>query len=213
MNPWSNTTQPLRELANQFVFGPQAKSGSDPVEREHYAQLSDMAYMSPENRQAQAQLLGYQYDQELSDPYTAVFHRQQGPAVVAFRGTVPTHPPDLGADASILVGVQAQHPRFKQSLDLTNRVRTKHGPQVVLTGHSLGGAIAEHVSLNTDLPAIVYNPGSSPYFPVRSSPHTVVYRHPMDIVSSGYNDWPIPLWRGLIRLGTGDHSVTQFYDT
>lgn len=203
--------QPLVSIVDRFAFGKRARAGQDPHERRHYARLSDLAYKDDMTRHVGAQQLGLNYDRELSNSQTAVFNGN-GRTVVSFRGTVPSDMKDLSADASILMSVQKAHPRFQESVDHTKKVVAKYGPNVVLTGHSLGGSIADHVSKETDLPAVVYNPGSSPHTSANPSIHTTVYRNPTDIVSSGYGAWPVPVAVGLAGFGSGAHRVEQFYD-
>lgn len=204
-------THPLVSLAQRFAFSKRVKMGSNPQEQRHYAKLSDLAYKEEATRSQEAERMGLVYDTELSNPHAAVFNGN-GQTVISFKGTDPTNFYDLSADASILLDAQGLHPRFRESVQHTRKVMDKYGSNVVLTGHSLGGSVADYVSKETDLPAVVYNPGSNPNGMANVSRNTTVYRHPLDMVSSGYGVWPVPVAVGVAGFGAGAHGVEQFYD-
>ena len=114
--------------------------------------------------------LPYKIDEEHSDQNSVTIVKQDGSAVISYRGTDFTNPADLLADFHILMGVhsnpwmQPLHSmnRFEEASQKYERVKAKHG-EPKLTGHSLGGAQALHVARKYGADAIVFNPGSSPF--------------------------------------------------
>jgi hypothetical protein len=107
---------------------------------------------------------GYTFDPELSYDNASVIVRPNGTAILAFRGTRPTNLDDLNADASILTGLHKTnipHPRFTEALDHYTKVKNKYN-SVDITGHSLGGTLADYVGRSTDNKTIVFNPGETP---------------------------------------------------
>ena len=82
--------------------------------------------------------------------------------IVAFRGTKPSHFSDLVHDAAIafnqviegsVIAKMFNIPhRFNSALHFTQESVNKFpGYKVTLTGHSLGGTLAEHVSMSTGI--------------------------------------------------------------
>jgi pimeloyl-ACP methyl ester carboxylesterase len=118
--------------------------------------------------------LDYTIDSELSDSRAVVITRPDGSAVVSYRGT--DHVSDLVPDFQIAmgyhsnplyqrVGAVAAHvvnDRFADARDRYARAKKKHGSDVSVTGHSLGGSLALHTARAHGGKAVVFNPGSSP---------------------------------------------------
>ena len=73
---------------------------------------------------------------------------------------------DLVSDAAILTGTQRYNRRFKQSQRHFDKVAEQYkGYKLRTTGHSLGGAIAEHINTNNKgrvYDSITYSRGSGP---------------------------------------------------
>lgn len=82
----------------------------------------------------------------------AVFTRGQE-TVVAFKGTTPSQTSDLVADLKLGVGMNTSY--FSAAEDFT--ALYAGGANVVATGHSLGGAIAQVVGNRQDLPFVTFN--------------------------------------------------------
>ena len=86
-----------------------------------------------------------------------------GEVVIAFRGTVPSDPSDLLADAALLNGTEHTAPVFRKAVkQVESALIAFPGRKLTLTGHSLGGgvalyAFAKHWKRVSDVYA--YNPG------------------------------------------------------
>lgn len=140
---------------------------------------------------------GYKLDTELSNDNAVTITRPDGSAILAYRGTRPTNIDDLNADAAILAGqhrTDTPHPRFIQALDQYNLVSQKY-ENVDLTGHSLGGTLADYVGRMNDEKAIVYNPGESPFslsvIPKSETSKTKIYiTNTFDLVSFANSMYP-----------------------
>lgn len=77
-------------------------------------------------------------------------------AVVAIQGTVPSKLGDLMADLQIIVGLLPQYCAAADKL-LTYARRTFGGYRVTLTGHSLGGGMAQVLGHWSGLPFVTFN--------------------------------------------------------
>lgn len=145
-----------------------------------FATLSNEVYKDPDQRN---NVGDYAEDKEFSQPGSTVFIHSSGEPVIVFRGTKTAD--DISADIDILLG-RRRHQRFNEALDLEEKVRKKYGKSPTVTGHSLGGTLANHVALNRRNRAIIFNPGSSPFMNETVAPSTRVYRRKSDIISGGF---------------------------
>ena len=142
-------------------------------------------------------LEGYTFDPEYSNNNSSTFIRPDGTAILAYRGTRPTNLDDINTDASILAGqhrTDTPHPRFVEALNHYNYVKAKYD-NVDLTGHSLGGTIADYVGRMNDEKAVVFNPGESPFslsvIPASNTSKTRIYRtNTFDVVSFANSMYP-----------------------
>lgn len=82
----------------------------------------------------------------------AVFERN-GTTVVAFKGTTPSQGSDIAADLQLGTGINTSY--FSSAEQFVALHAT--GPNVILTGHSLGGAIAQTVGNRRRLPFVTFN--------------------------------------------------------
>jgi len=127
--------------------------------------FSQTAYREESKRPAT--LEGFQYDTQLSNKRNAVYHSPtENRVIVAFRGTDFTDPTDVFDDIRIATGTFAGDPRIKKGKEITKQASDKYGvpiKQVELTGHSLGGRVAQAVGEHFDSNRVTaVNPGSSP---------------------------------------------------
>jgi len=109
---------------------------------------------------------GYKLDEEQSTLNHIVIQRPDDSAIVAYRGTDPTNPNDLFADAIILGGahrdaINLRDTRFNLAEQYYLDAKSKY-TSVDLTGHSLGGAMADVIGTNYGEKSVVFNPGASP---------------------------------------------------
>ena len=108
-------------------------------------------------------LEGYTFDSEMSYDNASTIIRPDGSVILAYRGTRPTNLDDLNADVSILTGLHKTdipHPRFTEALDHYTKVKNKYD-NVDLTGHSLGGTLADYVGRSSGNKTVVFNPGET----------------------------------------------------
>ena len=144
-------------------------------EQEEYSVLSKTAYdwyygsHDLAKKELDAYDLPYHFDIDYSDDNSVTIVRPDGTAVLSFRGTVPSNPSDLLADAQIVLGVHSNpwlnqlnaDNRFEDASKKYEIVKAKY-PDLTLTGHSLGGASAIHVARRHGSNSVTFNPGSSP---------------------------------------------------
>tara|TARA_R100000951_G_scaffold8584_2_gene7808 strand:+ start:50 stop:871 length:822 start_codon:yes stop_codon:yes gene_type:complete len=109
---------------------------------------------------------GYELDDEQSTLNHIVIKRPDESAILAYRGTDPTNPNDLFADAIILGGahrdaIDLRDTRFNLAEQYYLDAKVKY-TNVDLTGHSLGGAMADVIGTKYNERSTVFNPGASP---------------------------------------------------
>ena len=170
------------EWVNSEVAEYEAPLISNMVEEDYnYAVASDLTYQNLynnndlESTQAKLQeaMPSWSIDKELSDTRSLVLHDGTN-TILAFRGSDPfgyDTRADLGADLNILLGANRdnmdtnllQPARFQHGEDKFNAVEQKYGKDnLMLTGHSLGGGIADYLGRKHSIDAVVFNAGESP---------------------------------------------------
>lgn len=177
---------------------------SMPREDMEYSIASQLAYDYYDNnndaeqiqRALDTYLDGYTFDPEYSTNNASTFIRPDGTAILAYRGTRPTNLDDLNTDAAILAGqhrTNEPHQRFVEAVNHYNFVKDKYN-NLDLTGHSLGGTIADFVARQSGERAVVFNPGETPFslsvIPAGES-RTRIYRtNTFDVVSFSNSMYP-----------------------
>lgn len=116
------------------------------------------SYKSPKDRDRN--INGYIYDEELSNNRNAIYHKKGVGTIHAVRGTDINSTKDKLDDLLVLIGLNKVSNRYKKTKKLHTRVKGKYG-ETQLTGHSLGGTIANNLSRETGSKATLYNPGRS----------------------------------------------------
>ena len=173
-------------------------------EDEIYSVASNIAYVNYNTNQIEAQseldkyLEGYTVDKdyENSNIGTTIIRPDGRSAIIAFKGTDFKNIHDLTADVLVSSGYHRLKPtfqiipntRFSNAEDYFKIVQKKYGENIHLTGHSLGGSVATHISSKYDKKATIFNSGelpqdlNSPYF--NSDPEMIKsYITQSDIIS------------------------------
>lgn len=106
---------------------------------------------------------GYEVDSEFSNVDRVLWkNKKTGHGTLVYRNTNPTNARDLGTDALISLGMEDWANRFKNATHVAKKAHGKFNGNLHLTGHSLGGSQALHVSNKTGIKATAFNPGFSP---------------------------------------------------
>jgi hypothetical protein len=124
------------------------------------AQLSADSYLPLRRRKG---VQGWTYVPEQSTTYHAIYYQDDGNrAVVANRGTKPTHVADLQQDLNIILGQGDKSSRVKTAVRIGKRVERQTGREVTYTGHSMGSTQAYFAGRLHKRPSYNFNMGSSP---------------------------------------------------
>lgn len=120
----------------------------------NFAKLSQAAYTP------NAYVPNYKLIKEFSSPDRTVYqHSPSGHVVISFRGTDVKNYRDLTTDALLALGKTSILNRFSNADKVAQNVIKRYGKQnVSVTGHSLGGSQALHVSRKYGINAHVFNP-------------------------------------------------------
>lgn len=111
------------------------------------------------------------------DVYTSPTHLRQTGSVLAVAGTDPRRFRDLLDDFDILIGRPRWGARYRSA-----RAYLSIHPEIdTVVGHSLGGTVAELLHKDLGLKSYSFNPGVSPFGPIREADHR--YRTYFDPVS------------------------------
>lgn len=151
---------------------PTVSLNSMPVEDMEYSIASQIAYdyydtdgdVDSTQQVLDNYIEGYTLDPEVSNENASTIVRPDGSAILAFRGT-RFNVSDINADASIVAGehhvLNIPAPRFVEADTTYNLVKNKYN-NVDLTGHSLGGTLADYIARTYSENAVIFNPGETP---------------------------------------------------
>lgn len=100
------------------------------------------------------------YDPKTGTSGTAFRNKDTGEVILAYTGTNLSFRPevfkDIGTDFYEVLTAGGDH--YIPAFEFYERVRAKYGNNIILTGHSLGGNIAQRVALEYNVPkTVVYN--------------------------------------------------------
>lgn len=171
----------------------------------------------------------YELDNELSNDVGVVLkNNNDNSAILAYRGTDPTNVYDLNADAQLATGLDKLLPfqtRLSRAEDMYRSVKNVY-PNVELTGHSLGGYLAEHISRENNEKAVVFNPGLTPITtsllpPVGAFKPVVYETDNLDVLSHSVHnknytndvDLRMITQREDLLDWTGSHNLNSFLPT
>ncbi len=89
--------------------------------------------------------------------------------IVGHRGTDPSKSKDLFADLAVGLGLEKYHPRFKRAARQEKALEREYpGYDFIITGHSLGGSVAQHTGKSKRVKKVVtFNKGSGIAEPFR----------------------------------------------
>lgn len=199
----------------------------DPIITKHAVQwlVSRQTYAIPRQRllvwKGSAWLLIYE------DSETCVYHNIRDRRIcIGFRGTKTQK--DLYDD--FLISTNQIFPRAIEAIELTRRMKVEYPcSTILLTGHSLGGAIAREVGNVYLVSTVTFNAASPPSFPVLIiNPFEVDYHIVFDFISAwqqgpnviridkGY--WPMTWWNPyawgwhIFDGVKNSHRLTNFSD-
>lgn len=160
-----HTVEKIKHL-HQVIHNKEPRENTNLNSKIDFALLSKKSYG---NSRQEREVQGFDIIPEYTSPdRTVYFHRDTGKAVIAFRGTDPHHWSggtesrgfrDLTTDVILAAGEQEHSHRFQNAENVTASVIKRYGhSNVIVTGHSLGGSQALHISNKFGVHAEVYNP-------------------------------------------------------
>jgi len=100
------------------------------------------------------------YDPKTGTSGTAFRNKDTGEVILAYTGTNLSFRPEVFKDirTDFYEVLTAGGDHYKPAYEFYERVRAKYGNNIILTGHSLGGNIAQRVALEYNVPkTVVYN--------------------------------------------------------
>ncbi len=136
-------------------------------QREFYALLSKIAYEPKKNRKGFPS--NFVQDNSLSnDDVLVAVNKSTKEIIIAFAGTrlnrLKSALKDGIADVGIALGIDRLGVRTNKGVKLVKKTMKKYGNSYdyTVTGHSLGGRLAQNVGKRLGIPAVTFSRGSSP---------------------------------------------------
>jgi hypothetical protein len=172
---------------------------------EHLKTAANLAYGSSSERRKFAK----KNNQDLivnKGELSAYRDNQQKKIYVAHRGTDKRK--DISADLALAFGMEKYHPRFKRARREVNKIQ-KANPdhQVIHTGHSLGGTLAEHTGKKHST-VVTFNKGAGITALVRKRKHNqtdyINRLDPVSFLSGGQRGGHV---KKQIRFHTHPHKI------
>ena len=94
------------------------------------------------------------HDNSTDTSGTAFLDKDSGEVIIAYTGTNPNA--DIATDVGGIIMAFGYH--YDEAFKFYERIRQRYGDNITLTGHSLGGNIAQRVALEYNAPrTVVYN--------------------------------------------------------
>lgn len=159
------------------------------------------SYESPEMRLHDIETWRLVY----GDPETCIYQKNDR-VIIAFRGT--SEPKDLYDDSLIVQG--KIYPRAEEAIIYVRELqRLNPSIEIELTGHSLGGGIAQITGSRLNLRSCTFNAAAPPTMPVLNSGNSVNYHIMFDVVSA----WQSPCIRidkGFRPMSSPWYSVVSY---
>jgi hypothetical protein len=129
---------------------------------QQHATLSHGAYEKVEKAAALAGQHGYEIIEEDSDKskqrnHTVYKHKETGEHVLAYRGTAKRNLiGDMVSNIQLSIGITPSS--LKDAEKIAKQAKEKYGDNLVLSGHSLGGAKAIYAGKSLGIKSITHNP-------------------------------------------------------
>jgi uncharacterized Zn-binding protein involved in type VI secretion len=124
-------------------------------------------------------------------------NNETGKIVLAYRGTEPTHVNDWETNLQQVAGFQSA--QYDEAVELAQHVKGSYlGHSIEITGHSLGGGLAQVGSATTGYPATTFNAAGvnddtfASYDTLRSDVRAQNYTVQGELLSSAQSALPIP---------------------
>ena len=127
-----------------------------------YKDISGAAYGTDEEKRRVAEEHGLQLVRSQGEKSVYVDETNKR-VIVGHRGTDPKKKKDLFADLAIGLGLEEYHPRFIRAARQERELEAQYpGYDVVVTGHSLGGSLAQYTGKKSKrvTEIVTFNKGS-----------------------------------------------------